>query len=191
MIQIVFGTIAFGLFILSDWLGYKTKSSKYMFLFYLGGILLVGATFVCIPIREFVLNFKNILLGIMALLSLFMLIYSVFFALDKGDDKGDENELLPLTDTGVYAACRHPGVIFLCLFYLCLYGVFTHKSLFICLCFFSIYDIFYVIWQDVFLFEKTIEGYASYKERTPFLLPTVGGVKNCVAYLYKKHQRKG
>lgn len=185
MIYAFFAVLAFVFFVLSDWLGYKTKSFKYMFLFNLGCGLLILITATAIACGSFTVSVKNIFFAFLALLSLILLVYSLFFALKKENYTGATHGFLPLNDKGVYSLCRHPGVIFLLLFYAFTYIIFSVRQLLVCAVFINLSNLIYVCWQDSFLFEKTIENYNEYKKNTPFLIPNIKSIKACVGHFIK------
>jgi protein-S-isoprenylcysteine O-methyltransferase Ste14 len=73
---------------------------------------------------------------------------------------------------GVYALCRHPGVLWLLLFYI-FYGCFLGAPYIIKAgCFYSVLNLMYVVFQDFWTFPKTLKGYEEYRQTTPFLIPT-------------------
>lgn len=187
MISIALGTAAFALFFLSDYTGFKYKFKSAGALFNCGGLSLIVSTAAAIPFNQFKPDFKNIIFLLLASANLALLLYSLFFALKKEAYTYASRNKIPLTDDGVYALCRHPGVIFLSLFYIFIYIIFNTEILLMCAVLFSALDILYVAWQDRFLFENTIENYTFYKQTTPFLVPTFKSVKKCLSDLkYKR-----
>ena len=46
---------------------------------------------------------------------------------------------------------------------------------------FFVLDGLYVLWQDIWVFPRSIAGYAAYRQRTPFLVPTPRSVRACSA----------
>jgi protein-S-isoprenylcysteine O-methyltransferase Ste14 len=76
-----------------------------------------------------------------------------------------------LIKTRVYALVRHPGVIWFILLMLSLIPVSRSRLLLIATPAFISLDILLVIIQDKFVFGRMFDGYESYRQRTPMLLP--------------------
>ena len=91
-----------------------------------------------------------------------------------------EPALRPLVDTGVYALCRHPGVLWLGGFYLfawCAAGGWPLLAAFVL---FTGLDVAYVLWQDRVIFPVSIEHYRLYQQTTPFLVPSAASLRRCL-----------
>ena len=84
--------------------------------------------------------------------------------------------LKPLISTGMYALCRHPGVIAMGLCCVCLYLLCPTASMGMLCILDMVLDLIYVKWQDVYIFPFTISDYEGYKKTTPFLIPTIGSI---------------
>lgn len=105
------------------------------------------------------------------LISLVLLIYSLFVNLPFrktyiATGVGDK-----LITTGLYALVRHPGVIWFIPFMLSLILVSKSSLLLIATPIFILLDILLVIIQDKFLFSQMFDGYDRYQRETPMLLP--------------------
>ena len=107
-----------------------------------------------------------------------MLIYTLFFALPFNATyvSGDSG----LCTYGVYALCRHPGVLWLAGFYLCLWLAFGTSELLAAFALFTVFDILYVLFQDNWTFMKMFSDYRSYKDTTPFIVPSWKSIKKCI-----------
>ena len=100
------------------------------------------------------------------------LVYSLFFALPFQETYRQQEQGRHVYDGGVYALCRHPGI--LCFFglYLCLGlaalpgGLLAHGLVF------SLLDLAYAGFQDRMTFPRTLCDYQAYRQRAPFLIPT-------------------
>ena len=122
-----------------------------------------------------------------AILFLGLLIYTLFFALPFDETYVKENhERLAYTE-GVYALCRHPGVLWFAGFYFCLagflgsgqaMGAFWGPLLCGTYC-----TVFY---QDRIVFPETFSNYGAYQQTTPFLIPDRNSTAACI-----KTWRKG
>jgi len=104
-------------------------------------------------------------------LSLFLLIYSLFINLPFRKTYMATGVSDKLVTTGLYALVRHPGVIWFILFMLSLILVSKSNLLLIAAPIFILLDIVLVIVQDKFFFIKMFDGYKSYQQETPMLVP--------------------
>lgn len=119
-----------------------------------------------------------------AALMLGLLIYTLFFALPAGGSGAGTarpGELRPLVDTGVFALCRHPGVLWLGGFYACLWGALGGWALGAAFVVFTALDALYAAWQGRRIFPVSIAGYAGYCRTTPRFLPTRESLRRCAA----------
>ena len=89
-----------------------------------------------------------------------------------------------LVDTGTYALCRHPGVLwfgFLFLFLFCTTGSILLIPAGII---WTGIDILHVYLQEKWFFCNLFPEYQSYIKTTPMLIPTKASIKKCRATLY-------
>lgn len=100
------------------------------------------------------------------------LIYCLFFALPFQETYTEQSDSRPVYDRGVYALCRHPGI-------LCFFGMFLFAGIAALPCdllmhgmVFSVLNLAYAFFQDRITFPKTFFDYHIYRERIPFLIPT-------------------
>ena len=105
------------------------------------------------------------------------LVYSLFFALPFQETYRQQEQGRRVYDGGVYALCRHPGI--LCFFglYLCLGlaalpgGLLAHGLVF------SLLNLAYAGFQDRVTFPKTFCDYEAYRKKAPFLIPTGDSIR--------------
>ena len=105
------------------------------------------------------------------------LVYSLFFALPFQETYRQQEQGRHVYDGGVYALCRHPGI--LCFFglYLCLGlaalpgGLLAHGLAF------SLLDLAYAGFQDCITFPRTFCDYEAYRKKAPFLIPTGDSIR--------------
>ena len=105
------------------------------------------------------------------------LVYSLFFALPFQETYRQQEQGRHVYDGGVYALCRHPGI--LCFFglYLCLGlaalpgGLLAHGLVF------SLLDLAYAGFQDRVTFPKTFCDYEAYRKKAPFMIPTGDSIR--------------
>lgn len=119
----------------------------------------------------------------LALVSLLLLVYSVFFAVKprQEDRQSCPPEKQPLSCRGMYALCRHPGVLWLGAFYGFMALAFMSPLWLLAFLLFTAGDVLYVYCQDRWIFPYTIDRYREYQKATPFLIPTVSSAKEMIA----------
>jgi steroid 5-alpha reductase family enzyme len=187
MIYIILGIIAFGFFVLYDVNSIIMKNRLLSCCFFVGFILLTAATFglVITAVKEMDADvFKTILFGALAVISFLLMIYSLFFALPfqktymKTEDKG-----MKVCKVGVYALCRHPGVLSSTCLYLSLGLALMTPLMMTAAVIFSILNILYICFQDLWTFPKSFPDYRDYKKSTPFLLPNQKSIRRCLQTL--------
>ena len=194
MINVIWGVLGFSLFLLYDLNSVIWKKKTLHGSFSVGCLLLVigsvglGYEAMTVGGPAGVLDFILISFGI---LNMFLLIYTLFFALpfeetyccrkEGGDGTNRVEEKSNVCDRGVYALCRHPGVLwFFFFFFFC--GLALHSELFFTGgIIFSACNLGYVVFQDIWTFPKTFLDYGEYKKKTPFLIPDWKSIKACMA----------
>lgn len=186
MTYIIIGIFAFLLFILYDINGIIIKNKLLHYCFFAGIILLTAATIGIIVTSGALIQiniFRIALFGMIAILFLVLMIYTLFFALPFHNTYID-NEANPMVyKEGVYALCRHPGVLWFIGFYIFM-GLALRVSLFFAASIvFSIMNILYVLFQDRWTFLKSFTDYEIYKTDTPFLFPSIKSIKHCIKTL--------
>ena len=105
------------------------------------------------------------------------LVYSLFFALPFQETYRQQEQGRHVYDGGVYALCRHPGI--LCFFglYLCLGLAALPGRLLVHGMVFSLLDLAYAGFQDRVTFPKTFCDYEAYRKKAPFLIPTGDSIR--------------
>lgn len=182
------GALAFGLMVLSDYAQVLRGRRGAGVLFPAGGVLLVLSTLVLSAdaLRRYDHGPWSLVCGAGALLMLALLLYTLFFALPAGGSSAvtaQKDELRPLVDTGVFALCRHPGVLFLGGFYACLWGALGGWALGLAFVLFTLLDAAYAAWQGRYVFSRSIRDYAAYRAVTPRFLPTARSLRRCLQTL--------
>lgn len=184
------GTGAFFLMFLSDAWGVLWKKRGSRFWFYTGCLMLAASV---VPLfweakpEQIAADLPRMCSAVAAGLFFLLLLYTVFFApFSSVTDAGTEEGKQPLADTGVYALCRHPGVLWFGLaffFFWCAAGGWKAAVGGLWL---TLLDILYVLWQDARIFPLSISRYAEYQKETPFLLPDRESIRRCLNGLRKK-----
>lgn len=173
MREIILSVVAFFILFSSDYLGLKKKKTLSFLFFLVGCFILTLNLIISTDFSLFAFSFLSYVYIILASINFLILIYVLSFALKpKGlEKKVDTKGLVPLANWGLYSKSRHPGVIFLflaCLFWLLSFQSTSLLIIFIC---YTLLNVLYVIWQDTYIFPKTIWQYNKYKKEVPFILP--------------------
>ena len=132
----------------------------------------------------------DIVLLVGALVCFAALIYSLFFALPFKETYAEQCDGRRVYRSGVYALCRHPGI-------LCFFGTYLMLGLAAlpthminrCLVF-SLLNLAYAWFQDHITFPKTFCDYADYKKHVPFLIPTKSSVSMAYKTLFFAHDEE-
>lgn len=182
------GALAFGLMFLSDYAQVLHGRRGAGALFPAGGglLALVTAVLAADALRRYAHGPVSLVFGAGAVLLLGLLVYTLFFALPSGGSSAATarpDELRPLVDTGVFALCRHPGVLFLGGFYACLWGALGGWALGCAFVLFTALDAAYAAWQGTVVFPRSIRNYAAYRAVTPRFLPTLRSLRRCLRTL--------
>ncbi|MCI2057602.1 MAG: hypothetical protein LKJ80_00130 [Oscillibacter sp.] len=178
--EILWGCAAFGLFFLGDLNDWKWAWAPLRICFPAGAVLLAVATV------RMALNGRAQLPGalrglffVLAAGFLALLVYTLFFALNAGEAYVSQDVRRAVCATGIYALCRHPGVLWLAGVYLCLWaaaGVPLRAG-----AVFSGLNLLLVCFEDFKVFPARLAGYGAYRENTPFLIPTGRSIRACRA----------
>ena len=122
-------------------------------------------------------GFTDFVFLVLSALSFAALIYCLFFALPFQETYAEQTTDRSVCDKGVYALCRHPGI-------LCFFGTFLFlglaarpASLLAHGMVFSALNLIYALFQDRITFPKIFSDYHIYRTRVPFLLPTSNSVR--------------
>lgn len=156
--------------------------NKFLKSFFLIGMLVIVLTTLANIIIYFPKHWdvKMFIYSFFSLLSLCGLVYTLFFALEFDEAYQNDNCNQICTKTGVYALCRHPGVLWMLLMYLFLYLAFRDDALLFMVIGYNTMNIIYVILQDMIIFPQQFIDYTEYKETVPFLVPTIKSIRACV-----------
>lgn len=175
------GIFAFALFFLSDFNDLYIHSKALVFCFP-AGVVMLAASSVALAIRGISLlpSGIRIIFAVFAVVFFILEIYSLFFALPVGDSYSQPGKKRTAMTTGVYALCRHPGVLWFAVMFFCLCPAFDFP-IYAALTF-SLLDILLAFFEDTVVFPRLIEDYDSYRSTTPFLLPNADSVRRFGSY---------
>lgn len=185
MLMIWLGCLSFLIFIVYDINQIKMNLIWIKPFFIVGCILLFSATVMMIvePFEsdQSVSTYVMVLFVGLACISLFLLIYTLFFAIPfyEAYVKGSKQHLCT---EGMYSLCRHPGVLFFGFFYMFLSIGLGKPFIMIAGLVFTGMNIFYVYLQDKYFFPRTFREYERYQQHTNFILPSRQSIKKCFSY---------
>lgn len=175
MTALLMGITGFFLCFLYDINSFTLRSGLLHSTFGIGTVLIAAATALDLRIAWKAGAFSgrlDLLFLFLSVASFAALIYCLFFALPFHETYAEQNDRRSVYDRGVYALCRHPGI-------LCFFGVFLFAGIAALPCdllmhgmVFSLLNLAYASFQDRITFPKTFYNYHTYRERIPFLIPT-------------------
>lgn len=186
MIYLFLGFLAFAFFAIYDINSIIIKHKLLYGCFFVGCFLIMVATIgIAITSRDLfeIDAFRIWIFGAIALLFFYLLIYTLFFALPFKKTYVEEKKPPKVCNSGVYALCRHPGVLWFMGFYFFFGLALNIPLLLTAAIIFSFLNILYIIFQDRWTFVKIFEDYDKYKIDTPFLVPNIKSIKRCLQTL--------
>ena len=184
MLPLLIGTVSFVPMAASDYLFLHKRAGGGGALFAIGCGLLCASTLRLFWESSWVglRRTSAVLIGL-AFVSLLLLVYSVFFAVKprQEDQLSCPAGMQPLVCRGMYALCRHPGVLWLAAFYGFMALAWHSRQWLLAFLLFTLGDVLYVFYQDRCIFPYTIDRYGEYQKTTPFLIPTASSVREALA----------
>jgi len=192
MTYIVMGCLAFFVLFVFDLNKVRFRNKYLNITFALGILILIGSTIGIVlgDSERFVIhNACRLLAGIMTIILFLILFYGLFFALpfNKTYKSTKKNRVI---DTGVYALCRHPGVVWFFFLYLFLWIASGKMMVLWAGLVWTIMDVIHVWVQEKWFFPYTLDGYDVYKTRVPFLIPNKVSIKRCLSYYRARNLNK-
>ena len=190
---LLLGTLGFALFLLYDVNSVTARRRALNALFPAGCALVCAATallFYGAAAAGALRTAGSAALLALGALCFALLLYSLFFALPFSDTYVDPQAQRRVYDGGVYALCRHPGV--LCFFFTYLFwGLAAPGTPFLRTgMIFSLLNLLYALFQDRWSFPRTFADYAEYRERVPFLIPTGASIRATVTTWPRPERKK-
>lgn len=191
-ITLLMGTIGFVCYYIYDVFSILKPESIARYLFRIGTILVVISfileVYFNIELIQTGTVFFYLYLGLLFLCLLF-LIYTLFFCFDLNETYFAISQMRMAYTKGMYALCRHPGVLWFAGMFLSLYGLIGTRETLQYTCCMILYNVIYIILQDIFIFPNTFSNYASYKRETPFLIPNRKSIKRCMMTICEKRKK--
>jgi protein-S-isoprenylcysteine O-methyltransferase Ste14 len=182
MTYLLTGILAFLFFVIYDINSVTANYKIFRGGFFIGCLLLISATggVVSSSLKDTMWDTGTMVFIPLAIVFLFLLVYTLFFAIPFGDTY-IKTETAPKTcTTGFYAMSRHPGVLWFIGFYFSLWLALSGSLLLLAGILFSLLNLIYILLQDRWIFMKTFPDYGEYKKTTPFLIPNGRSLKRCV-----------
>jgi protein-S-isoprenylcysteine O-methyltransferase Ste14 len=176
-------SIGFFLFIIYDINSIKWQSKFVNHFFYIGCFLIItntlGAIYRFSDAIE--MNMISQVVWISIILSfLILLIFTLFFALPF-DSTYVKNDIGRKTYTkGMYALCRHPGVIWFAGLYFSLFFWMGNPNILYLAIVLNLMNFVYIVFQDLWTFPQTFIDYEQYKETTPFIIPNCTSIHRMI-----------
>lgn len=190
MAWVYIGCVSFLLFILYDYNQIKSNSIYLKPLFLCGFVVLSIAT-IKLSVTAFDSDYTAApyavaVFYLFSALNLLLLCYTLFFAIpfDEAYVQGSKQKICR---EGIYALCRHPGVIFLAGFYLFLGLALCRPVMLLAGAAFTALNLLYVWLQDIWFFPLLFDGYEEYKKEAPFLMPNAVSIRRCFHDLAKRY----
>ena len=165
------GTVSFLLFLLGD-LNDAFWHRRFLRPAFLTGAAMLAVSTVGTVLRHFPGSFGpvQVLFFAGALLFAVLLVWALFFSFPPKEAYMDASRDRKVYTGGMYALCRHPGILWFCFLYGCLIpGAGFPPALALLYCLLNIL----LGWvEDKWIFPRLFSDYDAYKLRAPFLIPT-------------------
>ena len=166
----VLGILAFVLFFVNDWNDWKWGKRALRGCFPAGALLLVIATVLQLCGRvPRVSGVWKWMAWAFAVGFAALMIYALFFALPRAQAYGSPGENRTAQTEGMYALCRHPGVLWFIGLFFCLWLLGLPLWVAVTFC---MLNVLLAAFEDALVFPAKLSGYEQYRQTTPFLMPS-------------------
>ncbi len=183
MMYIGIGVAGFILLLLFDVCS-LCKKSVIKYFFGLSGFSLIAGSSIFLIQLESYASFSysvRIIALVIAIISLLLLVYSVF--IEVGRKTYEYENKNTLITTGTYALSRHPGVLWFLFLYLFAAIYFQNHLVLYAGLIWTVMNILYVAIQERFIFTKLFDDYSNYILTTPMILPSNSSLGRCITTL--------
>ena len=179
------GTVSFLLFLLGD------LNDAFWHRRLLKPAFLTGAALLTVSTAGMILSAPPEAFGFLqvaslagALLFAVLLVRALFFSFPSKEAYVESSRERKVYSGGMYALCRHPGILWFCFLYACLIpGAGAPPAVALLYCLLNIL----LGWvEDKWIFPRMFTDYDAYKQRVPFLIPTL---KSLRAWIHPKGDR--
>ena len=168
--MIYLGISAFFLFVIGDLNDAFFKKRPLKACFPLGLLVLAIATAFRLSVKD--LNIAWCAAAYVFLVLQLVALFGSFSAEEAYTNKHEDERTV--TDTGLYAMCRHPGILFFVGLYLCLHWGLSLPWLDTIV--YIMLDLALAFVEDKYTFPVILNGYDDYRKTTPFLIPTISSI---------------
>lgn len=128
------------------------------------------------------------------LIFLILLVYTLFFALPFEETYVKESSMRLAHTEGVYALCRHSGVLWFAGLFFCLWGMTGEFIRGIYFAGMILWNYLYIVFQDLWTFPRTFSNYREYKKTAPFIdidIEFLPAVKDAVNMSFSERNKAG
>lgn len=183
MLTLILGIAGFGLCLLYDINSYTWQNRLLQSGFLVGtSLIAVGTLVQCVSVwkLEAFCGITDVLLLLLSALSLAAMVYCLFFALPVQETYVNPEKGRRAYTCGVYALCRHPGVLCFFAMYLFMGLAALPAELIGYGMVFSLLNVGYAWFQDRVTFPKTFCDYEAYRNQAPCLIPTKSSIRRAI-----------
>lgn len=188
MLPVIIGSIGFLCYFAYD-INSITKKNEILQKGFLIGTILVATGTILMGYdgwKRIRLDSVMTYLFVMIIIVMFiLLIYTLFFALPFKSTYVEECKERKAYTEGVYALCRHPGVLWYTGMYLGVAGMIGSPKALLQSGIFVLWNVGYIVLQDKLIFPKTFVNYEEYKKAAPFLIPNKKSLERCLKTIKK------
>ncbi len=183
--------MAYGLFFLYDvFLVKRPQFGKGRVFFYAGCFLVIAASFLLA--LDQIAVFPRDLVSLVCLggagVSFALMLKALFFSLPAGT-YSRPTQGRSTYRAGMYALCRHPGVLWYCLFFLFMALAFRSVAAFVSCALLCAGNVAYMLFQDAWSFPRIFCDYADYRRCVPFFIPTANSIRAACSSLPTKGEK--
>lgn len=183
MLFIGLGILGFGLLLVSDLCGIRKEnkfcSFKYVAAFTGTFFIFISSIVILTMDYRFDLSWTYRIISLLfTVLFLLLMIYSIVIEVSKN------NQDKKLVTTGTYSLTRHPGVLWLFLYYMFGGIFFTNYMILMAGIIWTLVNILYVYLQEVLVFKYIFDNYHEYKDTTPMIVPNKSSFMQCLKTIH-------
>lgn len=176
---VLLAVAAYALFFAYDVRTVSSAANARSGLLFAAGCVFVLASLIVIFATQFAAcpwDVLSILCLIIALIAAALTIKALFFSLPANTYAAPEQGR-PAYTKGMYALCRHPGVLWLCVALVAVAVMLRTPAAVVGCLVLCAGDVAYMLFQDRWSFPRTFCDYEAYKRSTPLILPTAASVR--------------
>lgn len=175
--------VAYSLFFLYDWLtvtGKGTKGSMAVFCFGCAFTMIAAVLLLATQLDRCPWDAVAFISLSLAIASFILMVKALFFSLPANTYAAPEPARHAYA-SGMYALCRHPGVLWYCLAFVFLAIMLRTPAAGIGCAALCIGDLAYMFFQETWSFPRTFCDYAAYQRNVPLFFPTYASLRAALA----------